>query len=115
MLPVTGRFDEDLNKAIYHQTKTFLFLQHECLAGDELSGLHCPGQFVKDGAFEVAKHFNSAEKLIEIIGETRFGVAFWDIGEKIDLSFFALGFGGQTAVHIQKPISNEPADGRDDG
>ena len=66
--PVTNGLDKDLNQPIHDQAEPFLFLQHQRLSGDQLSRLHCPGQFVEDGSLQVTKDLDSAEEFIEIIG-----------------------------------------------
>jgi hypothetical protein len=68
---------------------------------------------VEDGTLEIAENLNGAQKFIEVVGETGFGVAFLDIGEEIELGFFSLGLRRQTAIHVQEPVPDEPADCRD--
>ena len=69
---------------------------------------------MENGSLQISKDLDGAEELIEVIGQTGLRVAFMDIGEEVKLGFFPLWFRGKTAVHVQEPVANEPADGRDE-
>jgi hypothetical protein len=68
-------------------------------------------EFMEHGPFKVPKDFDRAQKLhpvndrslqhayfIEVILETRFGIALLTIGEQINLRFLPLRFGRQSRI-----------------
>ena len=111
----TNRINKDLHKSINHQTKPLFFLQQQSLPCHQFSGLHRPRQFVKHRPFQVSKHFDRAQKLIEIIRQPRFRVSLLRVRKQIDLRFFTLRFGWETAVHVKVAVANEPYHGGHEG
>lgn len=105
--------DKDLHEAIDHQAEALFLLEQQGLAGNELAGLHGAGEFVEDGALEVAKDLDGTEELVEVVGQAWLGVAILGIGEEIDVWFLALGLGGEAGIDVQKAVADKPADGRD--
>lgn len=64
--------------------------------------------------FEVAEDLDGAEELIQVVGQTSFGVAFLGVRENFYLGLIALGFRGQSCVHGHVAVSHEVAHGRHD-
>lgn len=63
---------------------------------------------MKDRPLEVTKHFDCAEELVQVIGQSRLRVAFLRVREQVDLRLLALRLGRETGVDIEEAVSYEP-------
>jgi len=71
--------------------------------------LHRPCQFMEDGTFEIAKDFDGAEKLVQVIGQARLRVRFLAVGKHFDKRFLALRARWQSRIHVHPSVPDQPA------
>ena len=67
---------------------------------------------MEDWSLEVTKDFDGTEKLIQIVGQARFGVSILGVWKQLNLRLFSLRLLRQSGIDVEEAVPHEPADSR---